>query len=340
MAALKEITQLNGLTMKQLARLTGIKYTTLATTAKKPITTWSSEVKAQVAGALKMDVSAFEQAMSDQVLSPFIKWVGGKRQLLPSLVSYLPKNYRTYYEPFVGGGALLLRLAPNHAVINDFNGELTNTYQQVKDHLPELSERLKQHQYQDSKDYYLDLRSVDRDGRIVSMSAVDRAARFIYLNKAGYNGLWRVNSKGQNNVPYGSHKSLNLVTKSLKTDSEYFQKADVKILTGDYAAAVKDVVAGDLVYFDPPYIPVKPTANFTTYTKAGFGLIQQEQLRDLAKELTEKSVSVMLSNADVALTRELYADPIFHLHEIQAMRYINSKANGRGKVGELIITNY
>lgn len=340
MAILKDVAELNGLTMKQLSELSGIKYTTLVSTSKKDITSWTPEIKIKVSETLKMNVRSFESIMHGDVLSPFIKWVGGKRQLLPQLIDSLPPKYNTYFEPFIGGGALLLRLAPSHAVINDFNDELTNTYIQIRDNLEQVVTLLKQHQSNDSKDYYLDIRSADRDERFIKMSGAQRAARFIYLNKAGYNGLWRVNSKGQNNVPYGSHKKLNLISKSLNADSQYLKNNDVTIKTGDYRDAVKQAKSGDLVYFDPPYIPLNPTSSFTTYTRDGFGMIQQKQLRDLALELSKKNVQVMLSNSDTALTRDLYKDSVFRIKEVQAMRYVNSKANGRGKVSELIITNY
>ncbi|OBU97232.1 DNA methyltransferase [Lentilactobacillus parabuchneri] len=278
--------------------------------------------------------------MNGRALSPFIKWVGGKRQLLPSLVSYLPESYNHYYEPFVGGGALFLRLAPKVASINDFNEELTNTWQVVKNNLDGLKQTLQVHQANDSKEYYLNIRSADRDERLVKMTNTQRAARFIYLNKAGYNGLWRVNSHGQNNVPYGSHKNLNLLSESLDTVSQYLNDNSITITTGDYQSAVQNAVQNDLVYFDPPYVPVNLTSSFTTYTKTGFGEVQQRQLRDLALTLAKRGVKVMLSNSDTELVHQLYADPVFKLHQVQAKRFVNSNAKKRGNVGELIITTY
>lgn len=340
MAVLKEITKLNGLTLKQLSIESQIPYTTLASTAQKPIHDWSPNIKSAVAGALKMDSSAFESAMEGEVLSPFIKWVGGERQLLPSLVNFLPEHFNHYYEPFVGGGALFLRLAPRVARINDFNEELTNTWQVVKNDLAGLKQYLQQHQINDSKEYYLNIRSADRDERLVNMTPTQRAARFIYLNKAGYNGLWRVNSHGQNNVPYGSHKTLNLLPNSLDTVSKYLNHNKIEITTGDYQKAVKNATKDDLVYFDPPYVPVNLTSSFTTYTKTGFGQVQQEQLRNLALKLAKNGIKVMLSNSDTELVHQLYADPVFRLHEVQARRYVNSNAKKRGNVGELIITTY
>lgn len=340
MTKLQELAQLNGLTMKQLSTASEIPYTTLETKAKKPVSHWDQEFFNRIALALRMSLQEFQEAVESPVLSPFVKWVGGKRQLLPDLVHFLPDQYDRYFEPFVGGGALLLRLTPSAAVINDANSELTNAWLTVRDELDELVNVLKKYEAKDSKEFYLDIRSVDRDGRILQMTRVERAARFIYLNKAGYNGLWRVNSKGQNNVPYGAHKKLNLVSDSLVQDSKYLNENHVDILTGDFEDSVQTAVNGDLVYFDPPYVPVNQTSAFTTYTRNGFGLVQQELLRDTAERLANTGVKVMLSNSDVALVRELYKSKIFKIHEVQAMRYVNSNAQERGKVGELIITTY
>lgn len=339
MSQLSSISKLNGFTMKQLSEATGIKYTTLMTIAKQPYETWQFSTKSDISLALDMTESNLKRAMEGEILAPFIKWVGGKRQLLPQLVEFLPTNYDKYFEPFIGGGAFLLRLAPKKAVINDFNPELYNTWKVVRDDLVGLTNLLLQHQENDTKEYYLQLRSADRDGRIVTMSDTERAARFIYLNKAGYNGLWRVNSKGQNNVPYGSHKSLNLVPQTLKSVSNYLNNNEITILNGDYKNALIGAKRDDFVYFNPPYIPVSPTASFTTYTTNSFGLVQQEQLRDTALGLSEKGVKVMLSNADVPLAQKLYGEK-FNIHHVTAKRFINSKGNKRGPVGEIIITNY
>lgn len=341
MIELKDVAKLNGYTMKQLAENAGIKYTTLASMAKTDVSQWKDDAILALAGVLDMTAVDFKNAMTGSLMSPFIKWVGGKRQLLPELVKRLPKTgFNRYYEPFVGGGALLLRLAPQRAVINDFNPELTNAWQSVKTDLSALSELLIEHQKNDSKEYYLSIRGIDRTKQFVELTNTARAARFIYMNKAGYNGLWRVNSHGQNNVPYGAHRKLNLVTDSLVNVSEYMNRADVDIRNGDYRNAVMDADTGDFVYFDPPYIPVTQTASFTGYTQDGFGLVQQEQLRDLALELSERGVNVMLSNADVPLIKDLYSDNRFKVHHVTANRFVNSKADGRGKVGEVIITTY
>lgn len=341
MTSLQEIGKLNGLTLKGIATASKINYTTLSSLSKKDSINWKDDQKKSIAKTLQLTVKELEEELNGNLLTPFIKWVGGKRQLLPELIKRLPKNgFNTYYEPFIGGGALFLRIKPKNAFINDFNSELTNTWKSVRDNFPELSKKLFNHQDKDSKEYYLNLRSVDRDGRITKMSDVERAARFIYLNKAGYNGLWRVNSKGQNNVPYGSHTKLNLVPDTLSNDAEFLKDNNIKITNLDYKKAVENAQKGDFVYFDPPYIPVNDSSYFTSYTPNGFGLIQQEQLRDLALQLANKGVNVMLSNSDVPLINELYNNPKFHIHRVKASRFINSNAKKRGKVGEVIITTY
>lgn len=271
---------------------------------------------------------------------PFVKWVGGKRQLLTELASYYPKKFNRYFEPFIGGGANLLNLLPKKATINDFNEELINAWQVVREQPEKLISLVSEHVDNDSKEYYLDIRLADRDGRLSKMSAVERAARFIYLNKAGFNGLWRVNSKGQNNVPYGAHKKINVPVNAIRNDHHYLATHDVEILQGDYRNAVASAGQDDFVYFDPPYIPVNQTAAFTSYTKDGFGLAQQEELRDLAIRLADRGAKVMLSNSDVPLIEQLYTDRQFHIHHVQARRSVNSKGNKRGKVGEVIITTY
>ncbi|WP_283678373.1 Dam family site-specific DNA-(adenine-N6)-methyltransferase [Lentilactobacillus sp. Marseille-Q4993] len=334
---IQEISKEYNLTLKSLANRAGITYTTLASMKNKPLTEWKPEYLNSVSEVLGTNV--IDLAKKDS-LAPFIKWVGGKRQLLHELKKYVPEDFDTYYEPFIGGGALLLSIQPHHAVINDWNFELTNTWNAVKNNPTELIEDLKEHKQNNTKDYYLDLRAADRDGRIVKMTSTERAARFIYMNKTGYNGLWRVNSKGQNNVPYGTYANPTIVSPTIIPVSNYLQKNDITILNGDYRVAVNDAKTNDFVYFDPPYVPVSPTAAFTSYTSDGFGLLQQEQLRDTALNLAGRGAKVMLSNADVPLVHELYSDNAFHIHEVQASRSINSNGKKRGKVGEVIITTY
>lgn len=272
-------------------------------------------------------------------LQPFTKWTGGKRQLLEELRSYMPETYGRYFEPFVGGGALFFDLAPEQAVINDFNEELINAYRQIKNNPAELINLLIKHKENNSKDYYLALRSADRDGRISRMTGVERAARILYMLRVDFNGLYRVNSKNQFNVPYGRYKNPKIVDVDLLYQiSEYLNENDVEILQTDFAEAVKDAQTGDFVYFDPPYIPLNETSSFTSYTHEGFSYEEQVRLRDTFKELTERGVYAMLSNSSSPLVEELYKD--FNIYFVEAQRTNGAKSSSRGKISEIIVTNY
>lgn len=272
-------------------------------------------------------------------LQPFTKWTGGKRQLLPVIRELMPKTYNRYFEPFVGGGALFFDLAPKDAVINDFNAELINCYQQIKDNPQELIEILKVHQEYNSKEYYLDLRSADRDERIDMMSEVQRAARILYMLRVNFNGLYRVNSKNQFNVPYGRYKNPKIVDEELiSAISVYLNNNQLEIKAGDFEKAIVDVRTGDFVYFDPPYIPLSETSAFTSYTHEGFSFADQVRLRDAFKRLSDTGAYVMLSNSSSALVEELYKD--FNIHYVEATRTNGAKSSSRGKISEIIVTNY
>ncbi|HGS1662335.1 TPA: DNA adenine methylase [Streptococcus pneumoniae] len=272
-------------------------------------------------------------------LQPFTKWTGGKRQLLPVIRELMPKTYNRYFEPFVGGGALFFDLAPKDAVINDFNAELINCYQQIKDNPQELIEILKVHQEYNSKEYYLDLRSADRDERIDMMSEVQRAARILYMLRVNFNGLYRVNSKNQFNVPYGRYKNPKIVDEELiSAISVYINNNQLEIKVGDFEKAIVDVRTGDFVYFDPPYIPLSETSAFTSYTHEGFSFADQVRLRDAFKRLSDTGAYVMLSNSSSALVEELYKD--FNIHYVEATRTNGAKFSSRGKISEIIVTNY
>ncbi|MDG7926859.1 DNA adenine methylase [Streptococcus pneumoniae] len=272
-------------------------------------------------------------------LQPFTKWTGGKRQLLPVIRELMPKTYNRYFEPFVGGGALFFDLAPKDAVINDFNAELINCYQQIKDNPQELIETLKVHQEYNSKEYYLDLRSADRDERIDMMSEVQRAARILYMLRVNFNGLYRVNSKNQFNVPYGRYKNPKIVDEELiSAISVYINNNQLEIKVGDFEKAIVDVRTGDFVYFDPPYIPLSETSAFTSYTHEGFSFADQVRLRDAFKRLSDTGAYVMLSNSSSALVEELYKD--FNIHYVEATRTNGAKSSSRGKISEIIVTNY
>ena len=274
-------------------------------------------------------------------LKPFTKWVGGKRQLLPELIELLPSSFGGYYEPFIGGGALFFELAPKQAVINDNNKELVLAYQVIKTDVELLIDELKKHRDNNSKEYYLDLRSADRDGRIYQMTDVERAGRILYMLRVNFNGLYRVNSKNQFNVPYGKYENPKIVDEdNLRNISEYLNDNDIAILNGDFETATQNAKQGDLVYFDPPYVPLSPTESFTGYTADGFGYDEQVRLRDLFVELTERGVYVILSNSSADLVYDLYKPFAKTIFEVGATRMINSNAKKRGKVNELLIAKF
>ena len=271
---------------------------------------------------------------------PFVKWAGGKRQIMDKLMKYVPYEFDTYYEPFVGGGALLFELSPKKAVINDSNKELMNVYEVLcnEEKFKKLCSVLNSYERNHSEEFYYDLRNKDRNKSAFNrLSDYTRAARTIYLNKACFNGLYRVNSKNEFNVPFGKKTKVNTYEGSnLITVSNYLTMNDIKLLNVDFEEAVKDAKKGDFVYFDPPYD--SETSTFNSYTEEGFGKEAQRRLAKVFKELDEKGVYVMLSNHNTTLINELYKG--YNIHVIEAKRNINSNGNKRGKVEEVIITNY
>lgn len=279
--------------------------------------------------------------LTDDKLIPFTKWTGGKRQLLVELNQNLPKKFNTYYEPFIGGGALFFDLAPKNAVINDLNSDLMMCYLAIRDNVEELIDVLNIHAKNNSKEYYLSVRAADRDEKYDKMSEVEKAARMMYMLRVNYNGMYRVNSKGQFNVPYGRYKNPNIVNEELLYKiNKYLNVSNVEILNTRFEHAVSHAKEGDFVYFDPPYIPVSATSSFTSYTKDGFTLKDQEMLRDVFVELDKKGVYVMLSNSSNPLVFELYKDYVNTTIIVGATRMINSDASKRGKVQEVLIKNY
>lgn len=271
---------------------------------------------------------------------PFVKWAGGKRQVINELLKYVPDEFDTYYEPFVGGGALLFELSPKKAVINDSNEELMNVYNVLcnEEKFKKMCNLLNSYETKHNEEFYYNIRNKDRSKTSFNrLSDYTRAARTIYLNKACFNGLYRVNSKNEFNVPFGKKTHVNTYEGSnLITVSNYLTMNDVKILSVDFEEAVKDAKKGDFVYFDPPYD--SDTKSFTSYTETGFDKSEQTRLARVFKELDKKGVYVMLSNHSTVLVNELYKD--YHIYTIEAKRNINSNGKKRGKVEELIITNY
>lgn len=271
---------------------------------------------------------------------PFVKWAGGKRQIVDKLLMYAPDEFNTYYEPFVGGGALLFELSPKKAVINDSNKELINVYNVLRNEekFKKMCSILNAYEKNNSEEFYYELRNKDRNkSSFDRLSDYKRAGRTIYLNKACFNGLYRVNSKNEFNVPFGKKTKVNTYDiGNLITVSNYLTMNDIKILNVDFEDSVKDAQKGDFIYFDPPYD--SETSIFNSYTEDGFGKEEQRRLAKVYKELSNKGCYVMLSNNNTTLIKELYKD--FNIHIIEAKRSINSNGKKRGKVEEVIITNY
>ena len=271
---------------------------------------------------------------------PFVKWAGGKRQIIDKLKKYVPEEFNTYYEPFVGGGALLFELEPKNAVINDSNEELINVYKVLcnEDKFNKMIRNLNSHETNHSEEYYYELRNKDRSKSSFNRLAdYTRAARTIYLNKACFNGLYRVNSKNEFNVPFGKKLKVNTYEGSnLRLVSYYLTTNKIEILNDDFEKAVGNAKQGDFIYFDPPYD--SDTSTFNSYTEDGFGKEEQKRLARVYKELSDRGCYVMLSNHNTSLIKELYKN--FNIHVIEAKRNINANGKKRGKVEEVIITNY
>ena len=271
---------------------------------------------------------------------PFVKWAGGKRQIMPEIKKYVPENYDTFYEPFVGGGAVFFELAPRKAVLNDYNSELMNVFECIKDEdkFDKMCTELNHHEANHSEEYYYQVRNIDRDiKKYNKMQDYKKAARTIYLNKACFNGLYRVNSKNEFNVPFGKKEKVNTYEgQNLGVVHCILNFNDVKLLSTDFEEAVKDAKKGDFVYLDPPYD--SDTSTFNDYTENGFNKDEQRRLALLFKELSDRGCFVMLSNHNTILVNELYKD--YNIHVISAKRNINANGKKRGKVEEVIITNY
>ena len=277
------------------------------------------------------------------LIKPYLKWAGGKRQLLAEIKRHLPKdiNNYTYYEPFIGAGAVFFDLQPNKAVINDFNEQLILTYIAIKENVEVLIELLIKHKESNSEEYYYEIRNMDRyQDKFEKLTYIEKAARLIFLNKTCFNGLYRVNSQGFFNVPYGKFKNPAICEDIvLRQISNYLNSGDIEILTGDFEIAVQNADENSFVYFDPPYHSPDKN-NFTGYQANGFEEEQQERLRNVMIKMTNRGVKCLLSNADTEYIRELYAYGFFEIISVQAKRLINSDAAGRGNVKEVLIKNW
>jgi DNA adenine methylase len=279
--------------------------------------------------------------------TPFLKWAGGKRSLVAQILEHVPKDIDTYYEPFLGAGSLFFSLPSSlPKVVSDFNVELISVYEIIRDDVDGVLADLRK--FRNTKEDYLAARAWDRSPGFARRSAQSRAARFIFLNKCGFNGLYRVNSLGQYNVPYGNPKTVDFIAEqNLRAVSEFLNAKKTrggkasKISSGDYREILKKATGvGSLVYFDPPYHPTSQTSNFTSYSSQGFGELDQIQLRDEAVRLTKEKVRVLISNSDTDFIRNLYKDRIFRINELSVRRAIAAKSSSRGVITEVLIDNF
>ena len=274
-----------------------------------------------------------------KTIKPFVGWAGGKSQLLPEIETEIKRagQFDTYYEPFVGGGAVLFDLLPQKAVINDYNEELINAYRTIRDDLPNLLAELSK--LHNSKDDFYEIRAWDREPDYANLSKAKKAARFIYLTKTCFNSLYRVNRKGYFNTPYGRKRNIQIVDQdNLTAISQYLNDNEVAITSGDFAKVLAQVKPNSLVYLDPPYVPLTATASFTSYTSVGFNKSDQECLAQSCQHLDRIGAKFIASNSDTELVHELYQQ--FNIRTVYAKRNINANGKKRGAVAEVLITNF
>lgn len=273
----------------------------------------------------------------NKLVSPFLKWVGGKRQIMPAIEQHLPKGIKSYIEPFIGGGAVFFHLQPKNAIINDFNAELINVYHVIKNDIENLILDLGKHK--NEPQYFYRIRALDRTKEFMNLSSVERASRIIYLNKTCYNGLYRVNNSGEFNSPFGKYKNPNIVNDpTLRAVNLYLNSNNVRIENTDYETILKKADKNSFVYLDPPYHPVSESSNFTGYIQGGWDESDQIRLKEACDLLNQKKIKFLQSNSCTDFIKELYAD--YHIHIIKANRAINSDGEKRGEVEELLIKNY
>lgn len=274
----------------------------------------------------------------NKLVAPVVKWVGGKRQLIETFKPLLPKRITTYCEPFVGGGALLFSLQPNTAYINDINNDLIGVYEVIKNDVETLIFALSE--YKNEANFFYSVRDWDRDKEKYSeLSAVEKAARIIYLNKTCYNGLYRVNNAGEFNSPFGNYQNPNIINAPvLRAVSAYFNTATIHFSSGDYADTLCLIPKGTFVYLDPPYDPISETANFTGYSRGGFSRNDQIRLRECCDDLDKRGIKFMLSNSATDFIKEQYA--AYNITIVQAKRMVNSVAAKRGDIEEVVVRNY
>lgn len=278
-------------------------------------------------------------AKTNKLVAPFLKWVGGKRQLIPEISEILPKNLNqlNYVEPFIGGGALFFYLQPKTAIINDLNTELINVYKVIKSDVNSLIKDLRKHK--NEIEYFYKIRSLDRSESFNKLTDVERASRIIYLNKTCYNGLYRVNNSGEFNAPFGRYTNPNIVNEpTLKAVNIFLNSSNIEILNKNYFDILKTTNNKSFVYLDPPYHPLTESSNFTGYIKGGWSVEDQIELRDACDMLNKKGIKFLLSNSNTALIRSEYKN--YNIKVVKANRSINSDSTNRGEIDEVLITNY
>lgn len=274
----------------------------------------------------------------NKLVAPVVKWVGGKRQLLNEITPLLPKRITSYCEPFLGGGAVLFSIQPSKAIVNDINSDLIVVYETIRDDVEALITDLKKHE--NTPEYFYSIRDMDRNKEAYqSMSKVERASRLLYLNKTCFNGLFRVNSSGEFNSPFGHYKNPNIINEPvLRAVNKYFASSNITFCNEDFAMTLDKIGKGGFVYLDPPYDPVSDTASFTGYNKGGFDKNEQIRLKKCCDKLTQKGIKFMLSNSATDFIKELYEE--YDISVVKAKRAINSDASKRGAIEEVLIRNY
>ncbi|MFB6182321.1 MAG: DNA adenine methylase [Candidatus Magasanikbacteria bacterium] len=295
-----------------------------------------------------MTTATKTKTKTESKAEPFVKWVGGKRQMLDQYEEFFPENYNTYHEPMVGGGAVFFHLQPEKSIINDKNKILVILYEAIRDNVDEIINQLKDLKKKHSKEFYHEtLRpnfneiktnylETPKD-EIPKEDKIELSANFIYLNKTCFNGLYRVNQSGEFNVPCGKYKNPTICDEeNLRNVNKVLQ--GTKVYCEDFRDIAEKVEKNDFVYIDPPYDPISDTSDFTGYTSDGFGKKDQEDLADTFRKLSERGAKVMLSNSNTDFINDLYSD--FNIHGMQANRYVNSDSDKRGKIKEVLITNY
>jgi len=273
---------------------------------------------------------------------PFVKWAGGKRQLIPQIEKHLPEKFSSYFEPFLGGGALLFHLLSENknlkGYVSDLNSDLILAYVTIRENLDGLLKSLQKHSdnyFSDSKSYYYSVRETNPN------SQIEKVSRLLFMNRTCFNGLYRVNSKGKFNVPLGRYSNPNIVQEeNLRSVNQFLNHNKIIIKCQDFSSTVEKIKKGDFVYFDPPYQPVSKTANFTSYTNGNFGLNDLKRLAKVSNQLAKKGVNVLLSNSSSKQVRELFSSKDWKIFEIEANRAINSDSNKRTGHSELLIKNY